>query len=314
MKNLATLTMNPTIDVAYDVKRLVSTFKMRTVSEHYCPGGGGINVARVFVRLGGDARCYYLSGGATGVALNGLIDLHQLVRRAIPIAGLTRMATVVIEQDSGKEYRLVPPGPTVTTADCERALEALSALDCDMLVASGSLPPGAPSDFYVTVGKLMQDRGVDFILDTSGPALKATLEAGGVHLVKPSLGELRALCGRELSTKAEVAQAAAEIVERGQSQLVAVTMGRDGALLTHRGGSCFLPAVDVEAKSAVGAGDSFLAAMVHALALGREPLEAFRFGMAAGAAAVLSSGTDLAHPDDIERLLPLVPAPEATTA
>ncbi|HYD48899.1 MAG TPA: PfkB family carbohydrate kinase, partial [Terriglobales bacterium] len=123
-----------------------------------------------------------------------------------------------------------------------------------------------------------------------------------------------ALCGRELSTKAEVARAAMEIVDRGQSELVAVTMGRDGALLARREGSCFLPAVNVEAKSAVGAGDSFLAAMVHALALGRQPLEAFRFGMAAGAAAVLSSGTNLAHPEDIERLLPLVATPEATTA
>ena len=314
MKNLATLTMNPTIDAAYDVPRLVHTHKMRTLGEHYCPGGGGINVARVFVRLGGDARCYYLAGGATGAALNGLIDLHQLVRRDIPIAGLTRMATVVIEQETGKEYRFVPPGPTVSAEDCERVLRALSALDCDMLVASGSLPPGAPYDLYVSVGKLMRDRGIEFILDTSGPALKATLEAGGVRLVKPSIGELRALCGQDLTTNRSVAEAAMEIVERGQSELVAVTMGRNGAVLARREGPCFLPAVSVEAKSAVGAGDSFLAAMVHALARGWEPMEAFRLGMAAGAAAVLSSGTNLAHPEDIERLLPLVPIPEAATA
>lgn len=96
------------------------------------------------------------------------------------------------------------------------------------------------------------------------------------------------------------------IVERGQAELVAVTMGRDGALLARRDGPRFLPAPAVEAHSAVGAGDSFLAAMTHALARGWDPFDAFRYGMAAGAAAVLTAGTGLAHRDDIERLFPSV--------
>ena len=68
MTNIATLTLNPTIDVAYEVDRMFHTRKMRTKSEFYSPGGGGINVARVFVRLGGNARNYYMAGGATGDA------------------------------------------------------------------------------------------------------------------------------------------------------------------------------------------------------------------------------------------------------
>ena len=76
MKSIATLTMNPTIDISYDVDRVVHTHKMRTRNERYDPGGGGINVARVFARLGGQARCFYLSGGPTGVALDGLLDLR----------------------------------------------------------------------------------------------------------------------------------------------------------------------------------------------------------------------------------------------
>ena len=90
MKSIATLTMNSTIDVAYNVDRMVHTHKMRTVAEHYCPGGGGINVARVFVRLGGNARCIYMAGGATGDALDGLVDMHQLVHNRVRIAGCQR--------------------------------------------------------------------------------------------------------------------------------------------------------------------------------------------------------------------------------
>jgi 6-phosphofructokinase 2 len=79
-------------------------------------------------------------------------------------------------------------------------------------------------------------------------------------------------------------------------------MGEKGALLASEEGVTCLRALPVEAKSAVGAGDSFLAAMVHALARGLEPVEAFRFGMAAGSAAVLTPGTNLAYPPDIERI------------
>jgi 6-phosphofructokinase 2 len=306
MKSIATLTLNPTIDVTYDVDRLVHTDKVRTLGETHSPGGGGINVARVFVRLGGNARCYYLSGGATGVALDGLIDLHQLVRCNIPISGHTRIASVVIERETGKEYRLVPPGPTVTEAECVACLEALSDATCDILVASGSLPPGMPADFLRRVSSLTRDRGIAFVLDTSGNALRETLAGGGVRLVKPNLGELRALCGRDLQSAEEISEAAMDLVRSGQADLVAVTMGRDGAVLAQRAGPVFIPTISVDTRSAVGAGDSFLAAMVHALARDWDPLEAFRYGIAAGAAAVLTTGTSLAHREDIERLFSAV--------
>src|SRR3546814_3692307 len=127
MTNIATLTLNPTIDVAYEVDRMFHTRKMRTKSEFYSPGGGGINVARVFVRLGGNARSYYMAGGATGDALDGLLDLHQLVHNRIYIAGHTRVASAVLELERGKEYRFVPPGTT-------RSEEHTSALQSLMLI------------------------------------------------------------------------------------------------------------------------------------------------------------------------------------
>ncbi len=98
------------------------------------------------------------------------------------------------------------------------------------------------------------------------------------------------------------------IVESGKAELVAVTMGHEGALLASKAGTARLPALDVVAQSAVGAGDCFVAGMVYALATGHSTGEAFRFGIAAGSAAVLTPGTDLARPDDIERLLPQVGA------
>lgn len=302
MMNIATLTMNPTIDVSFEVDQVFHTRKMRGRNERHDPGGGGINVARVFVRLGGNARCYYLAGGATGAALDGLLDLHQLVRTRIPIAGETRVSTSVLECDSGREYRFVTSGPTVSPSEWQDCLDNVVEAQCDYLVVSGSLPQGVPDDFYARVAAAASERGICVVLDSSGPGLAHGLAGGGIFLVKPSIGELRALTGEDLASEEPIAEAAQTIVRRGEAEHVAVTMGRDGALLANASGVLRLPAVPVEASSTVGAGDSFLAAMVHALASGREAADAFRFGLAAGAAAALSPGTDLASPEDIRRL------------
>jgi 6-phosphofructokinase 2 len=129
-----------------------------------------------------------------------------------------------------------------------------------------------------------------------------------VHLAKPSAGELRQFVGRELTTPDEIGAAAMEIVRAGQAELVAVTLGHRGAVLARAEGTTFLPAFEIEARSAVGAGDSFLATMLFALASGRDAVDAFRYGMAGGAASVLNPGTGLAQPDDIERLFGTVGA------
>jgi len=302
MMNIATLTMNPTIDVSFEVDRVFHTRKMRGRNERHDPGGGGINVARVFVRLGGSARCYYLSGGATGTALDGLLDLHQLVRTRIPIGGETRVSTSVFERDKGREYRFVTNGPVVSPSEWQSCLETITEARCDFLVVSGSLPQGVPGDFYAQVANVANKRGIRVILDSSGPGLAQGLAGRGIFLVKPSIGELRGLTSQDLASEDAIAEAAAAIVRRGEAQHVAVTMGRDGGLLANASGELRLPAIPVKAESAVGAGDSFLAAMVHALASGQEAADAFRFGLAAGAAAAVSRGTDLAAPEDIRRL------------
>lgn len=302
MMDIGTLTLNPTLDVACEVEQVIPMRKMRAQNEHYDPGGGGINVARVFVRLGGNARCYYLSGGATGIALDGLLDLHQLVRSPIRIAGETRVSTAVHERSTGQEFRFVPGGPEVKEAEWRECLSKLGQARHDFLVASGSLPRGVPANFYAQVAAIAGKNGMRFVLDTSGEALAEGIAGGNVFLAKPSLGEFRALVGGDLPDDTAIAEAATDLVRSGKVEYLAVTMAERGALLASAGGSLRLPAITVQTKSAVGAGDSFLAAMVHALSSGKPVDEAFRFGLAAGAAAVLTPGTDLCRADDVKRL------------
>lgn len=303
MDTLATLTMNPTVDLSYEVERVVDTHKMRARDERYSPGGGGINVARIFIRLGGNARCYYPAGGPVGEAFHHLVGAHSLPGRRIEIAGNTRVSMTVLESSTRREYRFVPEGPELAESEWRACLNALGEARCEMLVASGSLPRGVPDDFYARVAAIAREAGIRFALDTSGRGLAGGLAEGGVAIVKPSHGELSQLVGAELATVDDIRAAAAAIVREGRAEIVTVTMGHRGALLVHKEGSLYVPAIPVGAVSAVGAGDSFLAAMLFRLANGAAVEEAFRFAMAAGTAAVCTPGTEMCHPDDIPRFL-----------
>jgi len=295
------MTLNPTIDGSSEAEAVRHTYKIRTSSERFDPGGGGINVARVLARLGSEVEAVYLAGGATGPVLRGLLDRDAIRGRCIEIAGDTRISLTVHERQSGTEYRFVPAGPEVSAAECRRCLDAVRDLSCSWLVISGSLPRGVPVDFYAAMADVAAARAMRLVLDTSGPALKTTLARGGVHLVKPSLGEMEQLVGKRLRDPDLLIEAAKSVVESGGAEIVAVSMGHQGAVLVQAQRVLTLPALPVETRSAVGAGDSFVAAMTHGLANGRSVEDAFRLGIAAGTAAVMTPGTDLCHREDVER-------------
>jgi 6-phosphofructokinase 2 len=302
MKAIVTLTLNPAIDGSSEAETVRHTNKVRTSNERYDPGGGGINVARVLGELGAPALALYMAGGATGDVLDALLDERGLSRRRIPIADHTRISHVVFERSSGKEYRFVAEGPELREDEIAAFLEAIADCGCEYLVASGSLPRGTPVDFYARVADIAAGAGARLVLDTSGPALKAALDHGGVHLVKPSHGEFEALVGRKLDTIEAIGEAAREFVEAGRVDIIAVTLGHEGAVLASREGVFHRDVPQVEVKSAVGAGDSFVAGMTFGLATGLSHRDAFLLGMAAGTAAVLTPGTELCRKEDVLRL------------
>jgi 6-phosphofructokinase 2 len=299
---VVTLTLNPAIDISSEAETVRHTHKTRTFNESIEPGGGGINVARVLDKLGTGLRALFLGGGMTGKLLDELLVRAGIERRMIAIADDTRISLTIVERSTGHEFRFVPEGPEVSADEAEAALEAAASVQCDYFVASGSLPRGIADDFYARLCRKVTGRGARFVLDTSGAPLRSALDSGGIFLIKPSRGEFEKLAGRSLSTGELVAEAEA-LVSSGAVENVAITLGRDGAILVNGSGSRVSPAIPVKACSAVGAGDSFLAGMVYGLCAGQPANGAFRLGLAAGAAAVLSCGSELAKSEDLRRLV-----------
>ena len=299
--SIVTLSLNPTIDVASQADLVRPTHKIRTEQETYDPGGGGVNVARVITELGGRAAVICPAGGFTGSMLDEMLGAIPIPRTIVPISGRTRISLTVFERKSGHEFRFIPSGPELSPAELEACLEAVRNSTFDYFVASGSESRGAPADILAQFAEIVAAKGGKFILDSSGPGLSATIERAPVYLVKPSFGELESLVGRRLDDES-ARDAALDLVRRGRAEIVTVTMGAAGALLVTKDTTLRMWSPKIRTRSAVGAGDSFLAAMTLALAEGRAIEDALIFAIAAGAATVLTPGTMLCRKEDVARI------------
>ena len=304
MPHIVTLTLNPAVDLATSVDRMEPVRKLRCSAGRRDPGGGGINVARVVKRLGADVTAVYPAGGYAGAWLERLIDAEGVNSLAVPIRDETREDVTVFEEASGQQYRFVLPGPRLDADEWAACLEAVATLGpgADFVCASGSLPPGVPDDVYAQLAGRAAGWGARLALDTSGAALKAAL-TGRVYLIKPSLGEMRELTGAPLDDAAARVRACRDLVDRGQVEIVALSLGAEGAMLVTADSAWAAPALDIVPVSTVGAGDSFLGAMVWALASGEALADAFRYAVAGGSAALVAPGTELCLAEDVKRLI-----------
>ncbi|MCV7351166.1 1-phosphofructokinase family hexose kinase [Mycobacterium parmense] len=305
--------MNPALDITTSVDMVRPTDKLRCATPRYDAGGGGINVARIARVLGASVSAVFPAGGPTGDVVMSLLKDAAVPFRHVAIAAATRESFTVNEGSSGQQYRFVLPGPRLTFAEQEGCLDELRAAaeSADYVVASGSLPPGVPADFYQQVADICHQLGARLIVDTSGGGLRHL--SSGVFLLKASVRELRECVDRPLATEAEQLAAAHWLVEAGRARAVLVSVGSRGALLATRRESRRFAAIPMPAGSGVGAGDAMVAAIATGLGRGWPIVKSVGLGIAAGAAMLMTPGTAACERADVERLFESVPEPEELT-
>jgi 6-phosphofructokinase 2 len=253
--------------------------------------------------LGGDSITFYTAGGAIGEMLSELLQEEGINIHPLPIRGITRVNLTVLEEASGQQYRFVMPGPELKEEEWQRCLDEIvdDKSEPAYIVASGSLPRRVPADFHRRLAHSVREAGNRLIVDTSGDALRAA--AGeGVYLLKPNMRELAHLAGHEIENEDQQEKVAKALVERKQAEAVVVSLGPAGALAVSEDWTQRIPAPTVRIRSKIGAGDSMVAGIVLSLAQGRALRQAVYFGVAAGAAAVMTPGTELCRREDTERL------------
>jgi 6-phosphofructokinase 2 len=300
------VTLNPAVDVGTSVDQVVAERKLRCDAPVPEPGGGGINVARVVRELGGEATALWTRGGTAGARLQALLDALGLDHRPLPIARETREHLIVYERSTGHQFRFGMPGPALDAAELRACVAAVAELDPvpTFLVLSGSLPDAVPDDLYARLIRAAPT-GCRVVLDTSGAALTEGVKAAP-YLVKPNRRELGALTGAPVEDDDDVRAAARRLVDEHGVGAVVTSLGAGGVIATSADGDWLAHAPPVRVRSAVGAGDSMVAALVVALARGDALEEAVRWGVATGTAAVLTEGTQLCRRADVARLYPKV--------
>lgn len=286
--------MNPTLDVATRVKRLVNHEKLRCESEAEQVGGGGINVAQVTHSLGAQSTAAFTSGGWRGNEISTRLLADGIRCLPMPIAGESRQCFTVYESSTNQEYRFILPGPTLSEQEWQQCLTDIvqAAQSADWLVLSGSLPPGVPADFYRRVVDRLGDRharSMRVAVDTSGQALQEALQ-GELDLIKPSREELEQITGLTLITLQDCVAACQMLQASYRIHTIAVSLGEQGALVM-RGDTCLnVSPLQVTVTSTVGAGDSFVGGFIWAISQNMDLADCARVATAAAAAALQTQG------------------------
>lgn len=304
---IITLTVNPALDKSAKVDGLIATQKLKCHSIQYQPGGGGINISRMLKRLDTDTVCMFPSGGDMGKHLMDLLIKESVKPEIINIKDWTRENLSVVDTQSDLQYRFGMPGNELSKTELNAIKNLLleKVESEDILALSGSLAENMPADYYAQLIRLLADKNVKIVIDTSGSALKEALKEN-VFLMKPNQRELAQLTGKEFLYTAEQEEIATALVTAKKAQYVVVSLGARGAFLACNDGVFYKSTPSVKVKSTIGAGDSMVAGLIYGIQNNFPPEKILKYGVACGVATTMNEGTNLASKENICTVLKLM--------
>jgi 6-phosphofructokinase 2 len=306
MTEILTITFNPAIDKSTTVPQLIPEKKLKCSQPHFEPGGGGINVARVINRLGGAVAAIYPSGGHPGNFFNDLLLEEKIMIKPCLIRGNTRENMVIHDLHADTQYRFGMPGPTLSEEEWRSCIHAIQEyMQVKYIVVSGSLPSGIPFSVFNELKMIADSLHANLVIDTSGEPLMHAASCGA-FLLKPNLGELAMLTGKDKIQENEIPAIGRELIIKKAAKMLLVSMGEQGAILITDQHAWRAKPPTLPRKSTVGAGDSMVAGFIYALCAGKTPESALAYAVAAGTATTQHPGTQLCGAGDPEKLLPSV--------
>ncbi len=306
---ITTICMNPCFDRTVEVDTLQISRVNRIRNARDDLGGKGINVAVVAGRLGLDVQCIGIMGADGSSELCSLMDREGLRHRFLTVPGRVRTNMKIYSRDGQGVTELNEPGAAVDDSILREFFELTrqETAASEIVVMTGSLPPGCPEGTYRDLMNALD--GKKCILDTEGKELELAAKGAKPYLIKPNLRELETTLGIELRTIRAIRDAALLFIRLGVEHAV-VSMGEMGAMYVSEKKTLFAPALRIEAKSTVGAGDAMIGGMLMGYEKTGDMAKAFRYGIAAGAASVMTEGTQLIVRSDFEKLLAQVKVQE----
>ena len=303
---IATITLNPCLDEHITVNGLVVEEANRWSKLRRYAGGKGIDVSRAIHEMDSRTIAYGFIGGPEGRAVEILLDEEGVQFSFTPIEQETRTNFIITDTKTSQQTRIDAPGPRISKKELERFYRKVGEIhpEPDLIVASGSIPPGVPVNIYYNIVMEAKGYGVRTILDSEGKWLEEGIQAKP-YLIKPNVHEAEELLKRELPSEEAIIEAAVDIVEMG-IEIVVISRGENGIIAATKQSIVKAVPPPVKMRNAVGAGDCTTAGLALKLAYREPVIEACRLGVAMGTAATLTPGTELCHRADVEKLLPQI--------
>jgi 1-phosphofructokinase/tagatose 6-phosphate kinase len=302
---IITVTMNAALDRTLTVPNFLLGQRHRASQVLSLAGGKGINIARALKRLDVPVVATGLAGGRTGVRIVEELTAEAILNDFVRIGDESRTSTAVVDPTANSYSEINEWGPAVSPEELELLHEKLLYLarGADTVVFAGTLPREVSLGFYADSIRELKRLGVRTVLDSEGEPLRLGA-AAEPYLVSPNQVEAEGLIGQELTEEQEVVQALEDIAELGpRNVLITQSSGAFALLREERSAKRYrATAPYVEALSAVGAGDVLLAGFLAALFEGRQPEEALRAAVGAGAASTLEIGAGRFEPREAGRL------------
>lgn len=313
MTRIISVTANTAIDLLIEADGLHDRDNLLAEKSAEFACGKGINVAKAVEALGHPVLCLGFAGRRSISAFEEL-NSDLLHADLIAVEGKTRTNITLSDRSAGRETHIRTSGYRVTPEDCGRLAQKIedTVRAGDIVILSGSLPPGAPADFYRALIGLCRRKSAVTLLDSSGPSLAEGSKAGP-DLIKPNLQELEELAGYQLNDHRDMLKAARSLLAMGVSR-ICVSLGDKGIIAVDR--TCVLAARviprRIEKETQIGCGD----ALVAGLAVGmqrRLPWEdCLRLGVACGTANLYSTEPgrfDKDKADEIRLQIEITPIP-----
>jgi len=258
---IVTVTLNPAIDKTCHIERLNTGAINRLDKVCRVAGGKGVNVTKILRQFDYPVKAIGFLAGTGGQFIEQTLLKMGAICDFSYVEGETRTSTNIIEAN-GNVTEVLEPGFTVPKEEVERFVEAfLGRIDgAKIVVFSGSLPQGVPTDIYAKLIGMAKQKGCKTFLDTSGEALRYGLEAIP-YFIKPNGKELTDYVGTALNGKEDVASRAIQLCEKGIEKVV-VTLGEEGLVAVTQGEVIYHDVYPVEVVNTVGCGDTVVASYV----------------------------------------------------
>lgn len=263
---ILTVTLNPSVDIAYHLDQLNLDTTNRVAESFKTPGGKGLNVTRVLKQLEEELVASGYLGGKLGEFIESELDQAEISHSFYKIAGDTRNCIAILHD--GKQTEILEKGPRIEVDEAHGFLKHFESLlgDLDIVSISGSVPKGLANNFYAQMIVKCQEHGVPVVLDCSGQALLSVLEGNSQPtVIKPNLEELSQLLGREVTGDIPSLKRALESPLFDKIEWVIVSLGSKGAFAKHRNLFYKVEIPAIRVLNPVGSGDSTVAGIASAL-------------------------------------------------